>query len=88
MSKKNKRKFASQAGPAPAAAAENTAAAKEAETEKPAKLQENEGYNVNKELRNLAIIAFVLIALLVGLYYYDQQTHILQQFTSKFFAIF
>lgn len=47
----------------------------------------NLSYDMKKEFRFLAFVIIFILALLIGLYFYDKQTHVLQYLTNKFFSI-
>jgi len=83
MSKKNKNKF--KLGGQQVGADEN--GTEKAKSEIAPKSQENLSYDMKKEFRNLAIVIIFILALLIGLYLYDKETHILQYLTGKFFTI-
>jgi hypothetical protein len=85
MSKKNKnkRKFESKSDGAESlveSAKSDDAATKPSEE----KIQDD----VKREFKKLAVTVVFILAILIGLYYYDQQTHILQTFTHKLFGLF
>lgn len=86
MSKRNKNKnrFAGQVQ-TPAVDVE-----KSAPSEVPTKAKpdtENLSYDMQKEFRNLGLIILFILALLIGLFEYDKETHILRTLTSKLFNL-
>jgi hypothetical protein len=85
MSKKNKRKYKFTSPIAPVGAPLAAEAAPAASSA--AKPTEALSYDMQKEFRNLGLIVLFILALLFGLYLYDQQTHILRTLTSRLFGL-
>jgi hypothetical protein len=83
MSKRNKNKYKLQSqGMKASAPADNIA------SPAPVKSQENLSYDMKQEFTYLGIVVIFILALLIGLYLYDKETHVLNTMTDKLFGLF
>lgn len=85
MSKKNKNKRKFTGGATSAEGSAEKASTEAVETKVQTKQSDDD---IKKEFTRLAFVIIFILALLVAIYFYNNQTHILQTFTHRLFGMF